>query len=535
MKATHIPFRKTHFFSKMIIDYLEKKTTIRSYYNHFPDIKGFAKQIQEKSISSKYPEHNRKSRTILVEALQNQYKNIDVSEHTHKNILSLQNENTYTLTTGHQLNVFTGPLYFLYKIISTINLCEELTKKFPENSFAPIYWMATEDHDFEEINHFYFRGKKIRWNRPSGGPVGRFSTEGLTQVFEVFSRQLGETKNANYLKTLFKKAYTTHSNLASATRYIVNELFKDYGLVIINGDDMNLKKQFSPFIKDELLHKISYKAVSETTAELKKDYKIQVKPREINLFYIKNNLRERIIEKEGRYRIGDTEIDFSKTDILQELKNHPERFSPNVMMRPLYQEVILPNIAYIGGGGELAYWLELKAYFKKAGVSFPILMLRNSVQVMAAKQQKKIDKLEISFEELFLKQEDLLAKKVIAHSDISVDFEQKKIMLKQHFNELRMLAKQTDGSFIGAVNAQERKQMKGLENLKKRWLRAEKRRQQNLVFRITEIQNQLLPNQGLEERQRNFSEYYLEYGTDFIKALKIALKPLRLEFTVLVL
>ncbi len=202
-------------------------------------------------------------------------------------------------------------------------------------------------------------------------------------------------------------------------------------------------------------------------------------------------------------------------------------------MRPLYQEVILPNLCYLGGGGEMAYWLELKDYFEKVKTPFPILLLRNSLQLVTEKQVNKLGKLNITLEELFLKQYDLLSKKVIENFEIKVNFDTKIKLLEKQFLELQEIAKQTDVSFLNAVNAQEKKQVKGLQNLQKRLLKAEKRRQKDLVDRITQLQNEILPNQSLEERQRNFSEYYLAYGSSFIKALKGALKPLQLEFTVL--
>jgi bacillithiol biosynthesis cysteine-adding enzyme BshC len=527
MKVTQIPFQKTGFFSKTMHHYLEKNENIKPFYNNFPDISGFHNQIEEKQKSFRL-----QSRFTLVDALNNQYTAVKTSEKTKENIDLLKLQNTFTITTGHQLNLFTGPLYFLYKIISTINLCEELTEKFPEQNFVPIYWMATEDHDFDEINYFNFDGKKVSWNRKDGGAVGRFSTEGLKDVFEVFSGHLGNSKNAKYLKNLFSEAYLKHSNLAEATRFIANSLFGEFGLVIIDGDDTRLKKLFNPFVKEELENNISFKEVSKSILELENNYKIQVNPREINLFYLGDNFRERIIYENNVYKVNNTDIVFTKAEVLAEVDKNPKAFSPNVIMRPLYQEVVLPNLCYIGGGGEMAYWFELKAYFEKVNIPFPILLLRNSVQVISEKQTKKLKRLNISFEELFLKQHNLLSKKIIENSDIKTDFKEKIQFLQNQFADLKDVAKKTDVSFVNAVNAQERKQIKGLESLEKRLLKAEKKRQKDLVDRITELQNKILPNQSLEERQRNFSEYYLEYGELFIKVLKGTLKPLQLEFTV---
>jgi bacillithiol biosynthesis cysteine-adding enzyme BshC len=530
MKVTQIPFQKTGFFSKTMHDYLEKNENIQPFYNNFPDISGFHNQIEEKQKT-----YRLQSRITLVDALKKQYKSFEVSEKTAENIELLKQQNTFTITTGHQLNLFTGPLYFLYKIISTINLSEELSEKFPEQNFVPIYWMATEDHDFDEINYFNFDGKKVQWNGEDGGAVGRFSTEGLQDVFDVFSNHLGNSKNAKYLKSLFSDAYLKHDNLAKATRFIANKLFAEFGLVIIDGDDASLKQLFNPFVKEELEQQISFTAVSKTIVELEKNYKIQVNPREINLFYLGDDFRERIIFEDNLYKVNNTAITFSKAEILAEVDKNPKAFSPNVIMRPLFQEVILPNLCYIGGGGEMAYWFELKAYFEKVNIPFPILLLRNSVQVVSEKQATKLEKLNISFEELFLNQNDLLSKKVIENSEIKTDFTEKIKFLQNQFSDLKEVAKKTDVSFVNAVNAQERKQINGLENLEKRLLIAEKRRQKDLVTRITLLQNELLPNQSLEERQRNFSEYYLEYGDTFIENLKLSLKPLQLEFTVIML
>lgn len=528
MQITHIPFSKTGYFSKTMIDYLNQEESIRSFYNNFPDIDGFAKQIDEKKNT--FSVHPRK---VLTEVLKDQYVKFQTSEATFNNIESLLNNSTFTVTTGHQLNLFTGPLYFLYKIISTINLCEELSSKFPENNFVPIYWMATEDHDFDEINFFNFKGTKVVWNSNESGAVGRYSTDGLEEIYEEFAKHLGSSKSADYIKYLFKKGYTEHTNLSEATRYVANELFGKFGLVILDADNNRLKQLFTPFVKNELLNQISFLKVSETINEFQNNYKVQVNPREINLFYLTDTNRERIVIEDNLYKVNNTQLAWTKEEVLKQLEDFPERFSPNVIMRPLFQEVILPNLAYVGGGGELAYWLELKKYFDTEKVPFPILFLRNSVLVISKKQSKKLNNLSISREEIFLNQNDLLAKKVQENSDIKFSFQDAEEILNQQFLELRRVAEKTDASFIGAVDAQYKKQIKGLQNLQKRLLKAKKRNHSDLVERIIKIQNQLFPNQSLEERYRNFSELYLEFGEHFIPTLKKSLKPLQLEFTIL--
>ncbi len=529
MPSDCIPFKKTNYFSSLICDYLDEKTEVQPFYNRFPNLENFEAQFTEKQQS--FSAANRK---VLVTALQHQYDTIDVTTATEENMALLKESTTFTITTGHQLNLFTGPLYFLYKIVSTINLTKVLKEKHPNHNFVPIYWMATEDHDFDEINYFNLFGKKLQWNREDGGAVGVFDTKGLDKVLEVFAAEIGMGTNAERLTSLFEEAYVKHNTLSEATRYLANALFGDYGLVILDGDDPALKKLFIPYAEKELLEQTAYNTVTPKAKDLGDlGYKVQVNPREINLFYLADGLRERIIEKEGKYFVNETDIEWSESEIIKHLYEVPERFSPNVMMRPLYQEVILPNLCYIGGGGELAYWFELKEYFNAVGVPFPMLLLRNSVLIQTKKQAEKIEKLEISDIELFLKPHELINRKVRRISDIDINFEPQRKHLKEQFEGMYALAEQTDVTFYNAIKAQEVKQIKGLDVLEKRLLKAQKRKLGDHVKRLTAIQNELFPGESLQERKTNFSEFYLEFGEDLIPNLIEHLDPLKGEFLIL--
>lgn len=530
MDVDCISYKQTGYFSKLICDYLDEKEALQPFYNNYPTLKNFEAQIEEKQRN--FPDANR---SVLYESVKVQYVDIKASKKTIDNLIRLKEPITFTVVTGHQLNLFTGPLYFLYKIISTINLTEQLKKEYPKYNFVPIYWMATEDHDFDEINYFNFKGKKLQWNQKTSGAVGPLSTEGLQEVYEAFSNELGGGKNADYLKDLFKKAYLEHDTLTKATRYLANELFGEYGLVIVDGDDLELKKLLVPNIKKDIFENTSHKEVSRTIDLLQKtsdDYGVQVNPREINYFYLKEGIRERIIESDESYVVNDTDIRFSKDELIKEVENHPERFSPNVIARPLYQEVILPNLCYIGGGGEIAYWLELKSMFKAMDIPLPVLLLRNSVLMVSEKENKKTEKLNLKISDFFLEQNNLINKKIREISNIDIDFAPQKELLEKQFADLYTLAELTDKSFLGAVKAQEIKQKKGLDKLEKRLLQAQKRKLKDQVLRVTEIQNKLFPNKSLQERNLNFSELYLELGEDLIPTIKASLKPLQLEFTI---
>ena len=341
---------------------------------------------------------------------------------------------------------------------------------------------------------------------------------------------LGTGSHADQLRELFQKAYLEHDDLSAATRYLANALFGNSGLVIIDGDDADLKSLFRPQVQRELLDGTCFEKVTESNKKLEDRYKIQVNPREINLFYILDGLRERILTDGDNYIVQNTALSFEREAILKELQDHPERFSPNALMRPLYQECILPNLCYVGGGGELAYWMQMKSYFETVKVSFPILLLRNSVLLTTGKQKRKLDRLNTDIKELFMPQQELVNDKVRSVSEIQIDFTSEKQDLNAMFDHFKELAQKTDKSFLGAVLAHERRQLKGLEKLEIRMLKAQRRKHSELTRRITELQDQLFPKGSLQERQANFADFFEDHGAAVIDLLKKSLDPLKLEF-----
>ena len=529
MPSDCISYQDSGYFSKLMIDYLNEDKNVQSLYHRFPNLENFEAQILEKQA-----DFSNANRDVLSLALADQYSNFEISETTKANIELLKNSNTFTITTGHQLNLFTGPLYFLYKIISVINLTKELKVKYQSFDFVPVYWMATEDHDFDEIHYFNYEDKKFQWNKNASGPVGRLDLENLDKVFEAFSTQLGLGDNAKQLKTWFENAYLKHQNLADATRYLANDFFGSYGLVILDGDDKNLKSVFAPYVVKELVEQQSHNEVAKSY-DILKDYLIQVNPREINLFYIENGLRERIVFENERYKVNHTNISFSKDEILKLVETNPEKFSPNVILRPLYQEVILPNLCYIGGGGELAYWLELKEVFNYFKVPFPMILLRNSVLIASEKQGNKADKLGLNWKDLFMKKDQLIHTKTVTLSENHFDFEKQRNFLQKQFNDLKSLALKTEKSFENAVLAQEKKQLKGLDNLEKRLQKAERKLHEDALNRMIELQLELFPKGSLQERNVNFAQFYKEYGNTLIEKLFEELHPLEHKFTIVTL
>ena len=530
MKLKNIEHRATGFSNQLISDYIDGDESLKNFYNKKPNIKNFFKQLKEKELS-----FSSNKREILHKTLLKQYQNIKtLPPKVKKNLFSLKSKNTFTITTGHQLSLMMGPIYLIYKILSTINLSKKLSRYYPKYNFIPLFWMATEDHDFDEISSFNFKGKKIKWNKKSLGPVGELSNVGLENVFKIFSQQLSENSNTRKLISIIKNSYLSTRNLADATRILINEFFGQYGLLILDPNEKKLKEVFSPIIKNELSFQECNNSVNQTLKLFKTKspkYKPQVKPREINLFFIEKNFRKRIYKKSPEiFSIDKSNITFTKKEILEVLKLHPEKFSPNVLMRPIYQETILPNICYIGGGAELSYWLELSDYFKNKKVPFPIILHRNSALLINSKTSVKLKKLNIAFEELFIGRLALINKKIRQISDIDLDLGFQKRNLKKQFKFLEELANKTDKTFINAVNAEMSKQIKGIDKLEKRLLKAQRIKLKDHVERLVLIHESLFPNEELQERILNFSELYEIYGQKIIDFLLKKFDPLSQKF-----
>nr|MBC7614106.1 bacillithiol biosynthesis cysteine-adding enzyme BshC [Pseudopedobacter sp.] len=527
MEAKYIDYDETRCFSSTVTRLVAKEDSLKPFINQFPDLKAFKNIISQRKFDG--------NRDSLVESLIHQYENISTQSTLLKsNIKALGESNTFTITTGHQLNIFTGPLYFIFKIVTAINLARELKSAYPDKNFVPVYWMATEDHDFEEINHTYIGGKKISWKLNATGATGRLNTKSIIQALNEYKGILGISKNAEKLSEMIAKAYADEKNLADATRYLANELFGEFGLVIVDADDKSLKSQFSPIVERDIIEQNSFKNIEESSKKLATiNIHAQVNPREINFFYLTNDLRERIVFEDGKYQVLNTEISFSEEELKQEIKENPEIFSPNVVMRPLYQEVILPNLAYIGGGGELAYWLQLKANFDFYQVDFPLLVLRNSAMVADEKTVDKLQKLNLTFADAFVKTEALKKKYVLQHTQHELNLSEEWANLKSVFDDLKLRVQQIDPTLAPSTEAVAVRLKKALDSLEKKLMRAEKRNFSEALNTIEKIKNQLFPGGGLQERKENFGLFYVKYGDDFIPELLKHFKPLDFKFTIL--
>lgn len=493
---------------------------IKDFLNH--DIEGFEENTFsldhiKRQLHLKQNSFTSEQRNVLSGTLGKQLSGLILSSHQKENIENLRLPNTFTITTGHQLNLFSGPVFFVYKILQTIKTCSYLKENFSDFNFVPVYWMASEDHDFAEINHFKTENSYYEINEKSGGAVGRIKISDTFFISE-FEREFKDSIFGTELILMLKEAYKPGNTLTQAIQILVNRLFSEFGLLIIDGDSKELKNQIKETFKDELLNFSLYTSSQEKVNFLTKKYgKVQVNPREINLFYL-SETRDRIDFDGKKYTIVDKNSSFTEGEILNELENSPEKFSPNALMRPVYQETVLPNLAYIGGNAEIMYWLELKDYFTKINIPFPILIPRNSMLFLKEKTVSKIEKLNLNIEDFFQNFTTITNSKVLENNEILKLLEDKENLLISQFSELKTISETTEKSFGNMVKAEEIRQLKSFKRMKKRLLHAEKIKQSELLERLENIFLDVHPSKTWQERVYNFSVFFSDHGYSWLTA-----------------
>jgi bacillithiol biosynthesis cysteine-adding enzyme BshC len=517
MKKNKIPLSDTSQFSSFFLDYISQEKKLEKFYEFYPGEEGFKYKLGLYD----FPEKNR---VILTEVLNEQYSSCNPGPEVQHNLSLLKEKNTYTITTGHQLNIFTGPLYFIYKIVTAIKLCQHLKEHFPGKDFVPVYWMATEDHDFGEINNFTLFNKKYTWETTQRGAVGRFDPSGIAGILSEIQEKL----------PIFERAYLESKTLADATRFFVNELFGKYGLVVLDGDNKKQKELIKHIIKEELTNNVTHRLVSQSTSELERmGYKPQVNSREINLFYLAEGIRERIVKEEGIFKINNTEISFSLDEILTLADTAPERFSPNVLLRPLYQEIVLPNLAYVGGPSEILYWLQLKGLFEHFKVAFPLLIPRNFVLYVTKAAEKKMRKFGLEEEAYFLNEDQLKDKYLQKISDENLSLSAQHHYIDALYDEVSKKASMIDTTLVPYVLSEKQKMVKNINEIEKKLKKTGQKKNAETLNQLVALKNRLFPDNSLQERKENFLSFYIN-DTNFIDKLVNILEPFDFSFNILI-
>lgn len=525
----YISYESTGYFSKLVVDYINSDGKLRQFYKHPVSAEGIKASVEERK---KY----NTPRTTLVNELRKQYEGIGLTALQQDNLQKLLLENTFTICTAHQPNIFTGHLYFIYKIVHAIKLADHLNKLVPENNFVPVYYMGSEDADLDELGYINLNGKKLEWKTTQTGAVGRMKVDkALLKLIDEMASELEVLQHGKELIQLLRLAYKEGTTIQQATLVLVNDLFSSFGLLVLIPDNANLKRCFNDVVKKELLHQFSSPLVEETIDEISKHYKAQASGRELNLFYLTDDKRERITKDGEGFRVEGLGLSLSEEDVLSEVENHPERFSANVILRGVFQEMILPNVAFIGGGGEIAYWLELKKVFEACSVPYPVLVVRNSFLLLSDGQKEHADKLSITTTDLFKPAYDITKNLVLKESQLQLHLTKEKEELITYYQHLAEISNKIDPTLGEHVKALSTKALSKINALEKKLLRAETKKYEAHQRQIHKLKASLFPNNSLQERVDNFSVFYARYGMDWLDIIYDSSLTLEQEFCVLTL
>ena len=503
MEAHCIEFSKTNLFSKKFCEFIDKHKE-EPYYPTYNNIERVANNINC-SIDS---------RKNLSDAIISQYGDIEIADSVSKNINALRKENTYTVTTGHQLNIFSGPLYIIYKVISTIKLAEKLNAKYSDKTFIPVYWMASEDHDFDEIKTFFSKGKTYEWDINPSGAVGGIDPSSIKKLAGMIPDSI----------EIFEDAYSTSGTLSEAVRKYMNTLFSSYGLVVFDPDSKDLKGSVRELMRSDVFDNTISKV--EDSSETKSDVYV----RKINFFYMREGLRERIEYVKDKFIVRESGITFTKEEMENEINSNPERFSPNVVMRCLYQQMIMPNVAYIGGPAEVVYWLSFRKFFEKYDEEFPVIVPRDSVLIISHKSQKTIDKYGLDFQDIFSGKNNIEKKSLGVLEDGDKNFSSEIKNIREQFDLIASKYKSVDKTMSPHVLANAKKTEKMLTQVEKRFIKSQKDQNKILVNRVADLFYECFPEGTPQERKDNIMSFY---NSTFIEDLHNILDPMELKFKII--
>lgn len=494
---------KSGLYSPLMLDYLRQSNQLKPFIQDFPLPEAYARQIE---LKSSHP-INRK---VLVESLRKQYAGLTLTPALEDHLQKLEKDNTYTITTGQQIHIFLGPLYVYWKIVSTIALCRKLEREQEKYHFVPVFWMATEDHDFEEINHLEIFNRQLVWEGRADytGPVGHLDTEGLIPLLDELESLFENQPEWKEVGEAFRQAYSRKQSFAQATREVVNHFFGDFGLIIIDPDEASLKALFEEVMQRELMESPAETFVQETSRQLEQNYSRQLNPRPINLFYSQATSRERIEKRDGVFYTVSGQPLCDEASLPQFLRENLHRFSPNVVLRPLYQEIILPNLSYVGGPGELAYWMQLKGVFDHFEVPFPLLENRKSVFILGKKGKEQVEKTGLEVKDLFESESELLRLLSEMDGNHLISIETEINLIKNLREEILGKAASVQGFQIKSLSQYLNETEKVLRKIDKELYILQKSAQEKGLEKLIKLKKSLLDEHFTQERNQYLVQYF---------------------------
>jgi bacillithiol biosynthesis cysteine-adding enzyme BshC len=515
-------------YSELFLDYLYDYAKVREYYPQ-----NFRSVDAVKSVCQELASHSR-NRESVSSILRDQQAGFGCGAASLENASRLARPDTFAVVTGQQLGLFGGPLYTIYKALTAIHLAAKLNRTFPQQSFVPVFWLEGEDHDFQEINHAGFLDHEnklltVRYlpggvlpERNVGATGNLVYDETILSTLDETEGALGKTEFSPDLIAALRECYRPGATFLQAFASWIARLFGERGLVLVNPNDPRLKQHLAPvFVREIETFPRSSQLVISRSAGLEEKYHAQIKAKSLNLFMFHKGGRYLIEPRDTDFSLKGTRAFFSREEIARIAREEPELLSPNVILRPLCQDVLLPTAAYVAGPSEIAYFAQLQPVYEDLQVTEPVVYPRASISIVQSATARAMDRYNLEVGAFFGDLSRVTAAVVEQISEIQLEplFGDTQQQIKDSLGELRFGLNEIDPTLLGALENTVGKIESQLNVLKEKALAAQKRRNETAVKQIERAASCLIPEGILQERQVNPLYYMNKLGPDFLSWL----------------
>ena len=513
----------------LFLDYMYEFENVKDYYKY-----NFRNKEQYLSIFKSISESRKNKQLNLASILNNQYSALqNVSVKTSRNIQLLEKEKTIAVVTGQQLGILGGPLYTLFKIITAIRLSNQLTERYDEFKFVPVFWLEADDHDFNEVrsinlldneNQILNLGYKEEINDDDAKQsIGHIKfDESINEFFNQFEGSLRDTEFKNELIVKLREWYRVGKSFKQSFKELIFWMFDEYGLVIFDPQDPQVKSLLKPIFQKEIndftLHT---QKLIQTSAKLEELYHAQVKVKPVNLFYHTDDGRYSVEPVDEVFKLRRKRKQFTKDEILAEIEASPERFSPNVLLRPICQDYLLPTGFYIAGPSEIAYFAQVTPLYDFYNIETPIIFPRSSATILEKNVSSGLDKYDLSMNDIFLGLDELKEKVIADLSENNIDtaFVEASKEIELTFDKIKENLFAIDKTLVDSSGRYQDRIMSSILELKTKAIKAQETKHETTIRQLTRLSNLLYPLGNLQEREINFTYFYNKYGKDFIRKI----------------
>ena len=528
--------------SALFCDYIENYSHIARFYaGDYKSPESFLKLAEQRRRS--YP-----FRELIADVLLDQNRAFGCGSAATDNIELLRDDRTVAVVTGQQVGLAGGPLYTFYKTITAVHLAKVLGEQHPSYRFVPVFWLECEDHDFEEMNHFSIlapdgtprtieylhQGKTGPRNLGSVGPI-TFDAN-IARVHEALAADLQNSEFKDRLLARFRSAYAEGTSFTTAFVRFLGGFFADDGLIFINPLDVRLKKILGPiFLREVEEYPRVSQLIIQQSAELEEKYHAQIKTKAMNIFLADEGGRFALEPRETDFTLRGTRRHVGREDLQAIIESTPERISPNVALRPICQDILLPSVAYVGGPSEIAYFAQLKGVYEYFQCPMPVIYPRASATLVEERQLQILDKYHLDLTSVFTHGGDLRKRVVDMLSEVNIDemFSGAQGRLGDLLGEIGFGLTAIDPTLSGPMDGTREKIIAALGLLRQKAGEAQQRKHEVALRQIDKVLNALLPHDSFQERGLNILHYLNRFGDGITGTIRQNLRIDRFEHQII--